>query len=48
MLLAKVWPLIETGAIKPVVFKVFPLDGAAEAHRLMESNAHIGKIVLRV
>src|ERR1700674_599739 len=44
----KVWPLIETGKIKPVVFKTFPLEQASEAHRLMESSEHIGKIVLTV
>jgi NADPH2:quinone reductase len=44
----KVWPLIEMGKIKPVVFKTFPLEQASEAHRLMESSAHIGKIVLTV
>ena len=43
---AKVWPLIEAGTVKPVMFKTFPLAEAAEAHRLMESSAHIGKIVL--
>jgi len=43
---AKVWPLIEAGKVKPVMFKSFPLAEAAEAHRLMESSAHIGKIVL--
>jgi len=42
----KVWPLIESGRIKPVVYRTFPLEQAAEAHRLMESSAHIGKIVL--
>ena len=41
-----VWPLIERGAIKPVIFKTFPAAQAAQAHTLMESNAHIGKIVL--
>ena len=41
-----VWPLIEAGAIRPVVHATFPLDRAADAHRLMESNAHIGKIIL--
>ncbi|MEK9672852.1 MAG: NAD(P)H-quinone oxidoreductase [Rhodospirillaceae bacterium] len=40
-----VWPLIEKGEIKPVIYKTFPLDQAAEAHELMESNRHIGKIV---
>ena len=43
---ANVWPLIEAGAIRPVVHATFPLERAADAHRLMESNAHIGKIIL--
>jgi NADPH2:quinone reductase len=43
-----VWPLIERGVIKPVIDTVFPLEQAAEAHRLMESSAHIGKIMLSV
>ncbi len=43
---AKVWPLIEAGKVKPVMYKTFPLAEAAEAHRLMESSAHIGKFVL--
>ncbi|HSV28733.1 MAG TPA: zinc-binding dehydrogenase, partial [Candidatus Omnitrophota bacterium] len=42
----KVWPLIEQGRIRPVVHATFPLAKAAEAHGLMETNAHIGKIVL--
>jgi len=41
-----VWPLLETKQIKPVVYQSFPLDQATDAHRLMESNEHIGKIVL--
>ena len=44
----KVWPLIEAKKIRPVIFKVFPLADAAGAHALMESGAHIGKIVLEV
>jgi NADPH2:quinone reductase len=44
----RVWPLIEAGKIKPVIYKTFPLAQAAEAHRLMESSQHIGKIVLEV
>jgi NADPH:quinone reductase len=44
----KVWPLIEAGKVKPVVHKVFPLAQAAQAHRLMESSLHIGKIMLAV
>ena len=43
---ARVWPLIEAGKIKPVVRATFPLAEAAKAHALMESVAHIGKIVL--
>lgn len=41
-----VWPLIEEGRIKPLIDRTFPLAEAADAHRLMESSAHIGKIVL--
>ena len=41
-------PLIEAGKIKPVVYKTFPLEQASEAHRLMESSQHIGKLVLSV
>ena len=44
----KVWPLFEAKQIKPVIFRVFPTAEAAEAHRLMESSAHIGKIMLEV
>jgi NADPH2:quinone reductase len=42
----KIWPHIEAGKIKPEIFKTFPLAQAADAHRLMESSQHIGKIVL--
>ncbi|HEX7053634.1 MAG TPA: NAD(P)H-quinone oxidoreductase [Burkholderiales bacterium] len=42
----RIWPLIEAGRIKAQVYRTFPLEQAAEAHRLMESSAHIGKIVL--
>lgn len=45
---AKVWPLLETGAIRPVVHAELPLENAAAAHRLMETGAHVGKIVLTV
>jgi NADPH2:quinone reductase len=44
----KVWPLLESGAVKIVIDKVFPFDQAAEAHRHMESSAHMGKIVLKL
>ena len=42
----KVWPLLSSGAIKPVVHSTFPAADAAQAHTLMESNQHVGKIVL--
>ncbi|HKF60857.1 MAG TPA: NAD(P)H-quinone oxidoreductase [Dongiaceae bacterium] len=42
----KVWPLLDSGRVAPVMYKTFPLAEAAEAHRLMESSRHIGKIVL--
>ena len=41
-----VWPAVEAGEVRPVVDRVLPLDDAAQAHRVMESSAHIGKIVL--
>jgi NADPH:quinone reductase-like Zn-dependent oxidoreductase len=44
--LDKVWPLLENGAIAPVINETFPLAQAAKAHQLMESSEHIGKIVL--
>jgi len=43
---AKVWPLLASGRIRPVIFRTFAAEQAAEAHTLMESNQHIGKIVL--
>ena len=42
----KVWPLFEAGRVKPVIHQVFPAAKAAEAHALMESSTHVGKIVL--
>ncbi|MGO9473184.1 MAG: NAD(P)H-quinone oxidoreductase [Rhodomicrobium sp.] len=42
----KVWPLLQSGAVKIVIGKAFPLAEAAEAHRYMESGTHMGKIVL--
>ena len=42
----EVWPLLESGEIAPVVHRFFPLAKAAEAHQLMETGSHIGKIVL--
>ena len=43
----KVWPLLAAGRIKPVIERVFDAGQAAEAHALMESNQHVGKILLR-
>lgn len=45
---AKVWPLLADGRCGPVIHSVFPLEEAAAAHALMESSAHIGKIMLEV
>jgi putative PIG3 family NAD(P)H quinone oxidoreductase len=45
---ASVWPLIEKGEVRPVIEATFPLAAAAEAHRVLEAGAHIGKIVLTV
>jgi NADPH:quinone reductase len=42
----EVWPLLEAGTVKPIIYKAFPLADAAAAHRLMESSEHVGKIVL--
>ncbi len=42
----KVWPLLASGAIKPVIHRIFAAADAAQAHALMETNQHIGKIVL--
>ncbi len=45
-LLEKIWPLLEKGEMQPLIHKSFPLERAAEAHALMESSTHIGKIML--
>jgi len=44
----KVWPLIEAGRIKPVIYRTFRLEEASAAHALMESSAHVGKIIMEV
>lgn len=44
----QVWPIIQQGDFKPVLYKTFSLEEAAEAHRVLESSRHIGKIVLAV
>ncbi|GHI88661.1 NAD(P)H-quinone oxidoreductase [Streptomyces xanthophaeus] len=41
-----VWPLVETGRVRPVVHATFPMAEAAEAHRVLESSAHVGKLLL--
>ncbi|MEE3104784.1 MAG: NAD(P)H-quinone oxidoreductase [Acidobacteriota bacterium] len=45
---AKVWPLVDSGKIRPVIHATFPLEESAEAHRVMEAGHHIGKLVLLV
>jgi putative PIG3 family NAD(P)H quinone oxidoreductase len=47
-LLRHVWPLLDAGKVKPVIHKSFKLAEAGEAHRLMETSAHIGKLVLTI
>jgi len=41
-----VWPMVESGAVRPIVDRTFPVERVADAHRLMESSTHIGKILL--
>ena len=43
-----VWPLLESGKIKPVIYQTFALEHAAQAHTLMESSKHVGKIMLQI
>jgi putative PIG3 family NAD(P)H quinone oxidoreductase len=45
---ARVWPLLESGRVKVLVDRVFPLAEAAEAHRYLEGGAHFGKVILKV
>jgi len=45
---AKIWPFIAAGKIKPVIYQTFPLKNAPDAHKVMESGTHIGKMVLEV
>src|SRR5690625_5161191 len=44
---AQVWPLLESGRVRPLIHQTFPLAEASAAHRLMESSSHIGKIMLK-
>lgn len=43
-----VWPAVERGQVRPIIDRVFPMTEAAEAHRIVESSAHIGKVLLEV
>ena len=43
---AKVWPLLDSGAVKPLIHATFPMEQTREAHALMESSAHLGKIMV--
>ncbi len=45
---ARIWPLLESRRIRPVIYSVFTLDKAADAHALMETSTHVGKIMLEV
>ena len=45
---ARIWPLLDAGKLKPVIYETFPMDQASAAHALMESSEHVGKIVLTV
>ncbi len=47
-LVATVWPWVESGAVRPIVHETYTLEDAAEAHRVMESSTHTGKLVLVV
>lgn len=47
-LIEHVWPLLESGKIKPVIYKTFPLEQAAQAHTLMEASTHVGKIMFKI
>jgi NADPH2:quinone reductase len=44
----RIWPLIESGKIKPVIDRTFSLEEAGAAHTLMESSTHVGKIMLKM
>jgi NADPH:quinone reductase-like Zn-dependent oxidoreductase len=43
---AEAWPLVESGAIVPVVDRVLAMSDAAEAHRVVEASTHVGKVLL--
>lgn len=48
LLVENVWPKIENGSLKPCVYKILPIEKAREAHRILEQNENVGKVVLRV
>ena len=43
-----VWPLLEAGKVKPIIYKIYPLDAAARAHAELERADHAGKIMLTI
>jgi NADPH2:quinone reductase len=45
---SQVWPFLQSKRIKPVIYRIFPLEQAAQAHELMETSRHIGKIMLKI
>ena len=45
---SQVWPLLQSQKIKPVIYRIFPLEQAAQAHELMETSQHVGKIMLKI
>jgi NADPH2:quinone reductase len=47
-LLTRVWPQLEAGMYAPIIHRVFAFEDVSDAHRLMESSAHIGKIILKI
>ncbi len=47
-LFSEVWPLLEAGKVAPVIHRAFAFEEVVEAHRLMETSSHIGKITLTV
>lgn len=47
-LLQRVWPLLETGRVRPIIHQTFALEDACVAHEMMESNQHIGKLILNI
>ncbi|MFR6640061.1 MAG: zinc-binding dehydrogenase [Christensenellales bacterium] len=44
----KLWPKIDSGELKPSVYKVLPIENAAEAHKILENGENVGKVVLKV